>query len=267
MIRSYFGIEKNPFSSDDVTLLPYQQEVYDILEVHSTQGGLCLLMGEPGTGKTAIKEEIRKKASKRMSVISVARTLHTYTNTIKILCQAFNINFVGTHFSCEKRLIEEAFNLKRGGNRLILIIDDAHLMEMQTLRRIRLLLEDFPKNYNLILAGQPALLHSMCLKVNDDIKSRVTFSVVLKRLAPDDMKSFISSQLDLAGLGHNTFTEEAIDLITRSADGILRRTRNLCLGSFLEAVRVQRKTIDIDLVNRVLIQPHWRNEYDMQHIG
>ena len=107
----------------------------------------------------------------------------------------------------------------------------------------------------------------MCLKVNDDIKSRVTYSVVLKRLAPDDMKSFISSQLDLVGLGHNTFTEEAIDLIVRSADGILRRTRNLCLGSFLEAVRVQRKTIDIDLVNRVLIQPHWRNEYDMQHVN
>ena len=148
MIRSYFGIEKNPFSPDAITLLPYQQQIYDILEVHSHQGGLCLLMREPGTGKTAIKEEIRKKTSKRMTVISVARTLHTYTNTIKILCQAFNINFVGTHFSCEKRLIKEAFNLKRGGNRLILIIDDAHLMEMQTLRRIRLLLEDCPTRLN-----------------------------------------------------------------------------------------------------------------------
>ena len=64
---------------------PYQQEIYDILEVHSGQDDLCLVMGESGTGKTAIKEEIRKKASKRMTVISVARTLHTYTNTIKIL--------------------------------------------------------------------------------------------------------------------------------------------------------------------------------------
>jgi type II secretory pathway predicted ATPase ExeA len=138
-------------------------------------------------------------------------------------------------------------------------------MEMQTLRRIRLLLEDFPKNYNLILVGQPALLHSMNLKINDDIKSRVTYSVIMKRLTPDDMKSFIFTQLDSSGLGHNTFTEEAIDLIVRSADGILRKTRNLCLGSMLEAVRNQIKSIDIDLVNRVLIQPHWRNEYDYKH--
>ncbi|MBN2738174.1 MAG: AAA family ATPase [Spirochaetales bacterium] len=264
MIRSYFGIEKDPFSHDSVMLLDHQEEVCDILEVHSQQGGLCLLMGEPGTGKTVIKETIKQRASKRITVISVARTLHTYTNTIKILCQAFNINFTGTHFSCEKRLIEEAFNLKREGNKLIIIVDDAHLMEMQTLRRIRLLLEDFPKNYNLILVGQPALLHSMNLKVNDDIKSRITYSVVLKRLGPEDMKAFILKQLDLAGLGHNTFSEEAIDLIVRSADGVLRRTRNLCIGSLLEALRAQKKIIDIDLVNRVLIQPHWRNEYDFK---
>ena len=264
MIRSYFGIEQNPFPLDSLSLLSHQQEIYDILEVHSQQGGLCLLMGEPGTGKTVIKEAIKARAPKRLSVVSIARTLHTYTNTLKILCQAFNIDFMGTHFSCEKRLIDEAYNLKREGNRLIIIIDDAHLLEMQTLRRIRLLLEDFPQNHNLILVGQPALLQVMYLKINDDIKSRVTYSVVMKRLNPDDMATFILGQLDQAGLGHNTFTEDALTLIVRSADGILRRTRNLCLGSMLEAVRAQKKIIDIDLVNRVLIQPHWRNEYDFK---
>ena len=77
------------------------------------------------------------------------------------------------------------------------------------------------------------------------------------------MESFILAQLDAVGLGHNTFTDEAIALIVRSADGIIRRTRNLCIASLLEAVRERKKTIDIDIVNRVLIQPHWRNEYDM----
>jgi len=262
MIRSYFGLESNPFSLKAVSLLPHQQEVFDILEVHSQQGGLCLLLGEPGTGKTVIKESVKSHADKRTTVIPVARTLHTYTNTLKILCQAFNIDFSGTHFSCEKRLIEQAVSLKRMGNRLIIIIDDAHLMEMQTLRRIRLLLEDFPKNHNLILVGQPELLHSMNLRINDDIKSRVTYSTIMKRLNPDQMHDFILSQMDSAGLGHNTFSEDALSLIVRSADGILRRTRNLCIGSLLEAVRAQKKTVDIDLVNRVLIQPHWRDEYD-----
>lgn len=267
MIRSYFGLEINPFSLENISLLQHQQEIFDILEVHSSQGGLCLLMGDPGTGKTIIKEAVKKGAGKRTSVVTVARTLHTYSNTLKILCTAMGIDFAGTHFKCEKGLIEEAYNLKRGGNRLIIIIDDAHLMEMQTLRRIRLLLEDFPKNYNLILAGQPELIHSMNLKVNDEIKSRVTYSVIMKRLNPEQMSQFITSQLDRCSLGHNTFTEDAIHLIVRSADGILRRARNLCLSSMLEALRAQKKIIDIEMVNRVLIQPHWRSENDYKDIG
>ena len=136
-------------------------------------------------------------------------------------------------------------------------------MVMETLRKLRLLFEDFPKNHNLILIGQPTLLSSLALNVNQDIKSRVTYSVITKRLNPADMQAFILAELDRIGLGHNTFTQAALDLIVRSADGVLRKTRNLCLACMLEAVRANDKTIDIENVNRVLIQPHWRKEIDI----
>ena len=265
MIRSYFGLDKNPFHLDHITLMPYQQEVFDTIRVHSQQGGLCLIIGEPGTGKTVVKEALKQNADKRMIVVTVSRTMHTCKNTLKILCNAFAIEDEGAHFKCEKRLIEEAFTLNRQGKMLVTIIDEAHLMEMDTLRKLRLMLEEFPKNHNLILIGQPALLVNMSLKVHEDIKSRITYSTVLKKINPDDMESFILAQLDAVGLGHNTFTDEAVALIVRSADGIIRRTRNLCIASLLEAVRHRKKSIDIDIVNRVLIQPHWRNEYDMQN--
>jgi type II secretory pathway predicted ATPase ExeA len=245
--------------------MPHQQEIYDILKVHCQQGGLCLVLGAPGTGKTVIKESIKQNADKRVLVATVARTLHTYYNTVKILCQAFNIEFEGSDFKCEKRLIEEAFSLNRQGKMLITIIDDAHLMEMNTLRKLRLLFEDFPKNHNVILIGQPSLLNNMTLTVNQDIKSRVTYSTIIRKLNPDDMQNFILSQLDRVKLGHNTFTEDAMDLIIRSSDGILRRARNLCLSCLLEAVRARTKTVDLDNVNRVLIQPHWRQDYDVEH--
>jgi MSHA biogenesis protein MshM len=266
MIRSYFGLHANPFAIDDIVLLSHQEEVYDILKVHCQQGGLCLLMGEPGTGKSIIKQAIKQNADKRMVVVSVARTLHTYINTLKILCQSFNIEYQGAHFKCEKRLIEEAFSLFREGKTLVIIIDDAHLMDIHTLRRIRLLLEDFPKNHNLILAGQPELLYQFSLKVNQDIKSRITFSTTMRKLNPEDMKAFILSQMDRVGLGHNTFSEEALDLIVRSADGILRKAKNLCVGCMLEAVRRQKKSIDLDNVNHVLIQPHWRIQFETDQL-
>ena len=266
MIRSFFGIDKNPFSMEDIKLLDNQQDIYDILKVHSQQGGLCLLMGEPGTGKTIIKESIKQNADKRMVIVTVARTLHTYINTIKILCQAFNIDFEGSYFKCEKRLIEEAYNLNRQGKMLVLIIDDAHLMEINTLRRLRLLFEDFPKSHNVILIGQPALLYNMSLKVNEDIKSRVTYSVIMPKLNPDTIKEFILSQLDKVTLAHNIFTDDALELVIRSSDGMLRRVRNLSLSCMLEAVRARKRNIDLDIVNSVLIQPHWRQENDIEYL-
>ena len=131
------------------------------------------------------------------------------------------------------------------------------------LRKLRLLFEDFPKNHNLVLLGRPNLLAALDLGVNHDIKSRVTYSVITKRLGPDAMRDFILRELDRVGLGHNTFTRPAVDLIVRAADGVLRQARNLCVGCMIEAVRCANKTIDIDNVNRVLRQPHWQKEADL----
>jgi len=135
---------------------------------------------------------------------------------------------------------------------------------MQTFRKLRLLFEDFPKNHNVVLIGQPQLMGSIGLAVNEDIKSRVTYSVVMRRLNPDAMQEFILGQLDRVKLGHNTFTQDALGLIVRSSDGVLRKARNLCISCMLEGVRARNKTVDLDMVNLVLLQPHWSKDYDLQ---
>ncbi len=136
-------------------------------------------------------------------------------------------------------------------------------MEVDALRRVRLLFEDFPKNHNLVLVAQPQLLSKLSLTVNEDIKSRVTYSVLVPKLTPDDTESFIRAQLDRVALAHSTFTSEAMGLIARSSEGVLRRARNLCLGALLEAVRDRTKTVGLEQVNRVLMQPHWRKDFDL----
>jgi type II secretory pathway predicted ATPase ExeA len=265
MIRSFYGLTQNPFDARELQLLPQQQEIHDTLKVHCQQGGLCLILGVPGTGKTVIKQALQRLDEKQHLVATVARTLHTYTNTVKILCEAFGIEFEHNAFKCERRLIQQASSLNHAGKCLTTILDDAHLMDMTNLRKLRLLLEDFPKNHNLVLVGQPCLLAALDLTVNQDIKSRVTYSVITKRLNSDDMRDFILRELERVGLGHNTFTQPAVDLIVRSADGVLRKARNLCLGCMIEAVRSANRTIDIDNVNRVLLQPHWQKDIDLEH--
>jgi len=263
MIRAHFGLGENPFATTDLELLPQQQEVFDTLRVHCQQGGLCLVVGEPGTGKSVIKEALCKHDNKRLLTPVVNRTLHTYHSTLRILCEAFQIDTAGRDFRCESRLIEQAHRINHQGKMLAPIIDDAHLMDVESLRRLRLVLEDFPKNHNLILIAQPALLHTLTLTHNDDIRGRVTYSVAIPKLAPDDMERFILAQLDRVALAHSTFTPEALSLVVRSSEGVLRRARNLCIATLLEVVRDRTRTVDLKHVNRVLMQPHWRQDYDL----
>ena len=262
MIRAHFGLDKNPFDNEDVVLLAQQQDIFDTLRVHCQQGGLCVVVGEPGTGKSVIKQALCRHDPKRLITPVVNRTLHTYHSTLRILCEAFQIETDGVDVRCERRLIDEAHRLNKTGKMLAPIIDDAHLLDINALRRLRLLFEDFPKNHNLILVAQHELLSKLTLTVNDDLRSRVTYSVVVPKLAPDDMGDFIRAQLDRVALAHTTFTDEALGLIVRSSEGIIRRARNLCLAALLETVRDRARTVDLPQVNRVLLQPHWRDERD-----
>lgn len=263
MIRSHFGLTKSPFDSADTELLEHQQSVLDMLMVHAQQGGLCLVLGEPGTGKSAIKQALVRRDTKRMITPVVNRTLHTYSNTLRILCDAFQVEYDGARDAkAERNLVEQAFKLHQNGKTIVPIIDDIHLMPADSLRRLRLLMEDFPRSHNLVLIGQPQLMHTLSLTVNEEIRSRVTYSVILKKLAPEDIEKFLLDQLDRAGLGRHVFSEDALALIVRSSDGVIRKARNLTLGALLEAVREQVRNVGIGQINRVLSQPHWRNDYD-----
>ena len=259
MIQTYFGLTELPFAvKHDTPLLAHQQRHFDILKVHSRQGGLCLVTGEPGTGKSVLKNAIIHHNPKEWIVPVINRSLHTWHNILRLFCRAFELDANGNDHKCEERLIHRARTLNHKGKLIVAIIDDAHLVPIEALRKLRLLLEDFPKNHNLILLGHPCLHTTMHLGVNNDLLTRITFSANLEALAPDTVAAFINDQLDRAGLPHTTFTDAAVNLVNRTTGGVLRCVKNLCLGAMIEAVRDQTKIIDIKHVNAVLIQPHWR---------
>lgn len=114
-----------------------------------------------------------------------------------------------------------------------------------------------------VLFGQRDLLYYLTLNVNQDIKSRITYSATIKPLSDDDMERYIVKELEAVRMGINTFNEAAMELIIRSAQGNLRLCRNLCYGSLIEAARETQKVVTITHVNGVLVQPHWRSHDEL----
>lgn len=264
MIKSYFGIARMPFDPDYLTLTNQQQEIFNIVNIHSKQGGLSVIAGEPGSGKTVVLKALQKQGKdKNIEVPTISRTMHSYQNVIKIMQDAFSLDNGHLIKDCEIALIKEAMSLHSQGKTLITIIDDAHLLKSDVLRKLRLLFDSFPRNHNLILIGQTELLPILAMSGNADVKSRITYSVRMNSLPPDEIEKIIYTELDKAGLSHTTFEHNALELICRNSEGSLRACRNLILGSLAEATLINKKSINTDIVNSVLIQPHWRSHDEL----
>jgi len=262
MINAVWGITQLPFKRDSLNLLPQQKDIFDTLKIHAQQGGFSVIIGQPGVGKTVLREHIETLNEQReCTVVSCSRTLHTYRQVIWQLAESFSLET--TDKLIETDLIQTAFAQVRERKTLYILIDEAHLLELSVLRKLRLLFERFPKNHNLILFGQPELLHYLSLGTHRDIKSRITYSATIRPLNDDDLEQYIVKELEKAKMGINTFDESAMALIIRSAEGNLRLCRNLCLASLIEAARETKKVVTITHVNNVLVQPHWRSHEEL----
>ncbi len=77
MIKSIHAITKEPFNRTNLTLLSQQKEIFEIIKIHSQQGGFSVIMGEPGVGKSVLREHIENLEKERdITVVSCSRTMH-----------------------------------------------------------------------------------------------------------------------------------------------------------------------------------------------
>ena len=149
MIKSIHATTKEPFNRTSLKLLSQQKEIFEIIKIHSQQGGFSVIMGEPSVGKSVLREHIETLEKERdITVVSCSRTLHTYWQVLIQLADSFKIEV--PEKSLEKELIACAYNHIKERKTLYILIDEAHLLDMQVLRKLRLLFERFPKKHNLV---------------------------------------------------------------------------------------------------------------------
>ena len=269
MLKAHYGTTVAPFETDKELvneLLPHQKRAYTRVKDQSYSGGLTVLIGEPGTGKTIFKQALMQLAEKKWHVIALNRAIFSWHSFLSLLCQALQVEVKKFSTTLEQDIVSEIRKLHRNGKCLLTIIDDAHLIPQELLKQIRLLIEDFPKNHSLILIGQPELMGTLRLRDNRELFTRITQSAEFKPLSPADTVSYIHTQLDRCGLPHNTFTEAALNLINKICEGNLRSAKNLCVSGMVEAIRCQQKTVDHEQINLVLDQPHWRGSNQLEGI-
>ena len=258
MIKATFGLTKEPFFRTDWALLPQQLEAMEMIRIHAQHGGFSVVVGHPGLGKSVIREHLEQLGKGRDTVVvSFTQTLHTYLTILKQLAESLQLSVAMKDL--EQELIQAAYRHVQSQKTLYIVIDEAHLLDVMILRKLRLLFERFPKKHNLVLLGHPELMYRLSMMCNEDIKSRISYSKQLLPLNDEALTRFIIDELAAVGLGANTFDEAAMQVVLRAVQGNLRLCRNLCYASLVAACLDHQRICKVSHVNAALLQPHWRS--------
>ena len=258
MIKATFGITQEPFYRNESVLLPQQADAIEMIRIHAQHGGFSVVVGHPGVGKSVIRAHLEQLGKERDTVVvSFTQTMHTYQPILRLLAESMQVE--APMKNLEKELILAAVRHGQSQKTLYIVIDDAHLLAIDILRKLRLLFERFPKRHNLVLLGHPELLHRLSMLCNEDIKSRISYSKQLLPLNDEALARFIVDELAAVGLGANTFDEAAIQVVLRAVQGNLRLCRNLCYASLVAACLDHQRICTVSHVNSALQQPHWRS--------
>lgn len=259
MIKSSFGLTKEPFYRSEVALLPQQSEAIDMIKIHAQHGGFSVIVGNPGVGKSVIGAHLEQLGKERDTVVvSFTQTMHTYQPILKQLAQSMQLGTAPVK-DLEKELVQAAYRHVQAQKTLYIVIDEAHLLDIGILRKLRLLFERFPKKHNLVLLGHTELMFRLSMMCNEDIKSRISYSKQVLPLADQELSDFINAELAAVGLGVNTFDEAALHVILRAVQGNLRLCRNLCYASLVATCMDRQRICTVSHVNVALQQPHWRS--------
>ena len=134
-----------------------------------------------------------------------------------------------------KRQLQKELEIIRGvhGQKVVCVLDEAHLLERETIEKFRFLLNyrfDSMSPLALILVGQTELWDErLNLKRYAAVRQRIDFNCVLPHLDRAETEKYIRSHLVYAGVkDRELFSRRAIDEIFSISVGIPRQVNKIC---------------------------------------
>ena len=216
-----------------------------------------VVMADPGCGKSTLM---------RMFVESLPREkyLPLYLSDSKLTPRWLYAGLLGQmgleakiNRGDSKRILQrEVENLSVSqGKSVACILDEAHLLDKETLEEFRFLLNcnfDSESPMALILVGQRELWdQKLRLQTYAAIRQRIYMKIFLERLGLSEVHSYIASHLAYSGCKGELFTSDAEEEIYKVSGGIPREINAVCEKTLLYAYQSQKRLIDGHMVRFV----------------
>jgi MSHA biogenesis protein MshM len=230
---AHFGLREMPFGiTPDTSYFfssPRSQEALNTLLVAARNGeGFIKITGEVGTGKTLL---CRKFMATLDAHFVTAYIPNPYLEPRALmLALADELEVVLEKDVDQHRLLKSITHrllvLAREGKRVLLCIDEAQAIPLETLEALRLLTNletEKRKLLQIVLFGQPELDRNLALESIRQLAQRITFHYHLGPLTRDDLDYYIAHRLRVAGFaGARLFERGAITQLFVASGGVPR---------------------------------------------
>lgn len=156
-----------------------------------------------------------------------------------------------------KRQLQKEVEIIRGvqKKKVVCILDEAHLLEKETIEEFRFLLNykfDSMSPMALVLVGQTELWDKLRMQRYAAVRQRIDINCVLPHLDRAETERYIVSHLAYAGGKQEIFTDKAIDDIYKESTGIPRSINRICEKSLMYASQQNKRLIDEHLVHYII---------------
>ena len=234
MLLEHFGLRRPPFEqASDASRLVFPGSRSDfasaLLGALVRGGGYIKIVGEPGTGKSTVcRWLLRKLPPERYPAIHITDPTITPRRIDVVLTEMLGME-VTPHDPRQMRIrLRDRLNHSViSGERLLLLLDDAHAVPPETLEHLRLLGEGIGGAGNalrVVLVGPPDLDRRLAHDSMRGLRARIAHELRLERLGRDDVHEYLHERLRAAGYeGPRIFSAGAIRLIAGLSKGVPAR--------------------------------------------
>jgi general secretion pathway protein A len=258
MYTQFFRLRQAPFSiSPDPRYLfmseRHREALAHLLYGVNTGGGLVLLTGDIGTGKTTICRCFLEQVPANCNVAYIFNPKLTVNELLQSVCEEFHLAPVAVSVKDYIDTLNRYLLASHAeGRNNVLVIDEAQNLSAEVLEQLRLLtnLETSERKLlQIILIGQPELREMLSRPDLEQLAQRVIAHYHLSALSEQETASYIQHRLATGGLaGASPFQPAVMKQIHRLSAGVPRRINLLCDRALLGAYAKNTPLVDRAIV-------------------
>jgi len=263
MYLKFYQFNKEPFNitpdPEFLYLSPdHKEALASIIYGVEQRKGFIAVFGDIGVGKTTILRSYLSSIDRnKLIAIYLLNPMLSFANLLKILHRELGLSPSSlSNFEMVNQLHEHLIHEYGEGRNVVLIIDEAQNMPVDTLENLRMLSNIETTNEKLIqvvFSAQPEFEKTLNLQELKQLNQRIAVKTVISPLSKTEGLTYIRHRLKKAAVKESAiFTSCALKEIVRMAEGIPRVINILCDNSLITAFGYGKKVVGLGVVREVV---------------